>query len=77
MSRQVLAVSGRSAHGSFRPKADILGAPDQKLAPGTNFHVRFEGGILVPAIVKWTEDGLIGLEFVDPIILDRSDQARN
>ena len=40
-------------------------------------HVRFEGGILVPAVVKWTEDGLVGLAFIDPIILDRSYEPRN
>jgi hypothetical protein len=34
--------------------------------------VRFEGGILVPAIVKWSEDGLVGLAFTSPIMLDRS-----
>jgi len=40
-------------------------------------HVRFEGGILVPAIVKWTENGLVGLAFTAPVILDRSSQAAN
>jgi len=49
------------------------GVPD--LVPGAKVHVRFEGGILVPAVVKWSEDGLVGLAFVDPIILDRSDNA--
>ena len=44
------------------------------LAPGAKVHVRFEGGILVPAVVKWTENGLVGLAFVDPIQLDRSEQ---
>lgn len=44
------------------------------LAPGANVHVRFEGGILVPAVVKWAEDGLVGLAFVTPVMLDRSDQ---
>jgi len=44
------------------------------LAPGANVHVRFEGGILVPAVVKWAEDGLVGLAFVTPVLLDRSDQ---
>ena len=41
------------------------------LAPGTKVHVRFEGAILVPAVVKRTENGLVGLAFVEPIILDR------
>ena len=47
------------------------------LSPGAKVHVRFEGGILVPAIVKWTESGHIGLAFIDPIVLDRSDQPTN
>ena len=43
-------------------------------ARGARVHVRFEGGILVPAEVKWADDGLIGLAFTAPVILDRSDQ---
>jgi hypothetical protein len=50
-------------------------APD--LVPGAKVHVRFEGGILVPAVVKWTEDGLVGLAFIDPVILDRSKKSAN
>jgi len=45
------------------------------IAPGAKVYVRFEGGILVPAVVRWAEDGLIGLAFLDPIILDRSSKA--
>lgn len=51
------------------------GAAD--LVPGNKVHVRFEGGILVPAVVKWADDGLVGLAFIDPVALDRSDQPRN
>jgi hypothetical protein len=51
------------------------GAPD--LTPGNRVYVRFEGGILVPAVVKWTEDALVGLAFIDPVILDRSAEPRN
>jgi len=51
------------------------GAAD--LVPGNKVHVRFEGGILVPAVVKWAKDGLVGLAFIDPVILDRSREARN
>ena len=51
------------------------GVPD--LSPGVQVHVRFEGGILVPAVVKWAEDGLVGLAFLDPIILDRSGKSAN
>jgi hypothetical protein len=47
----------------------------RELVPGAKVHVRFEGGILVPAVVKWAEDGLVGLAFIDPIILDRSGQS--
>jgi hypothetical protein len=49
------------------------GVPD--LSPGANVLVRFEAGILVPAIVKWVEDGLVGLAFTSPVILDRSPGA--
>ena len=51
------------------------GVPD--LTPGAKVHVRFEGGILVPAMVRWAEDGLVGLAFIDPVVLDRSDPPRN
>lgn len=44
------------------------------LAPGARVQVRFEGGILVPAVVKWAEDGLVGLAFVKPVLLDRSEK---
>ena len=48
------------------------------LTPGARVHVRFEGGIVVPAVVKWTEDGLVGLAFVDArSMLDRSEQPAN
>jgi hypothetical protein len=55
----------------------VMGDHVANLTPGAKVHVRFEGGILVPAVVKWAEDGLVGLAFIDPIILDRSDQPRN
>ena len=42
---------------------------------GANVHVRFEGGILVPAVVKWIENGHVGLAFTAPVILDRSQSA--
>ena len=59
----------------FRRRGDGRQRPE--LTPGAKVHVRFEGGILVPAIVKWTEDGLVGLAFVDPIMLDRSADPTN
>jgi len=55
----------------------IMGDQVAELSPGAKVHVRFEGGILVPAVVKWTENGHVGLAFLDPIVLDRSDQPRN
>jgi hypothetical protein len=51
-----------------------MGDQVRDLAAGAKVHVRFEGGILVPAVVKWAEDGLVGLAFIDPVILDRSAQ---
>jgi hypothetical protein len=47
------------------------------LTTGAKVHVRFEGGIIVPAVVKWAEDGLVGLAFISPLMLDRSEQAAN
>lgn len=52
-----------------------MGANVADLTPGAKVHVRFEGGILVPAVVKWAEDGMVGLAFVNPVILDRSKAA--
>jgi hypothetical protein len=54
-----------------------MGENPADLAPGAQVHVRFEGGILVPATVKWAEDGMVGLAFTAPVMLDRSDQATN
>ena len=54
-----------------------MGENPSDLAPGTNVHVRFEGGVLVPAVVKWAEDGLVGLAFTTPVLLDRSDRPAN
>jgi hypothetical protein len=53
----------------------VMGDHVAELSPGAKVHVRFEGGILVPAVVRWAEDGLVGLAFIDPIILDRSAAA--
>lgn len=55
----------------------LMGTQACDLLPGAKVHVRFEGGILVPAVVRWTDNGLVGLAFVDPIILDRSDPPRH
>jgi hypothetical protein len=53
----------------------VMGDQVADLSPGAKVHVRFEGGILVPAVVRWAEDGLVGLAFIDPIIIDRSKAA--
>lgn len=55
----------------------VKGEGTTDLVPGNKVHVRFEGGILVPAVVKWAEDGLVGLAFVDPLVLDRSAEPSN
>lgn len=55
----------------------VMGDALPELVPGAKVHVRFEGGILVPAVVKWADNGLVGLAFVDPVILDHSDESRN
>lgn len=40
-----------------------MGDNDLCLVPGATVCVRSEDGTLVPAIVKWAEDGLVGLAF--------------
>jgi hypothetical protein len=55
----------------------VMGDLVADLVPGAKVHVRFEGGILVPAVVKWAENGHVGLAFIDPVVLDRSDQPAN
>jgi hypothetical protein len=52
-----------------------MGAAASDLSAGASVMVRFEAGILVPAVVKWAEDGLVGLAFTSPVILDRSPGA--
>lgn len=54
-----------------------LGESPAELTPGAKVHVRFDGGVLVPAVVKWAENGLVGLAFIDPVMLDRSSKKRN
>jgi hypothetical protein len=55
-------------------ESGAMGVNAADLVPGNKVHVRFEGGILVPAVVKWCEDGFIGLAFITPLVLDRSKQ---
>ena len=48
----------------------VMGRNPAGVTVGTRLHVRFEGGILVPAEVKWTEGDLVGLAFTSPLMLD-------
>lgn len=50
----------------------LMGNEPMGLVPGSTVHVRFEGGILVPAEVRWTEGALTGLCFTAPVLLDLS-----
>lgn len=50
----------------------LMGDDPIGLAPRSTVHVRFEGGILVPAIVRWTEGPMTGLAFSSPLLLDTS-----
>jgi hypothetical protein len=53
----------------------LMGDDPVGLAPRSKVHVRFEGGILVPAEVRWIEGDLTGLAFTAPVLFDtgRSD----
>lgn len=50
----------------------VMGEDPVGLAPASLVHVRFEGGILVPAEVRWCEDGMIGLAFKAAVLVDTS-----
>lgn len=50
----------------------LMGDDPVGLAPRSTVHVRFEGGILVPAEVRWTEGPLTGLAFGSPVLFDTS-----
>lgn len=54
-----------------------MGASVLELRPGANVPVRFEGGILVPAVVKWAEDGMVGLAFDAPRTLGSLSKSAN
>jgi hypothetical protein len=49
----------------------LMGDDVRQLAVGSTVQVRFEGGILVPATVKWAQDGLVGLAFTNPLMFDQ------
>lgn len=48
----------------------VMGETAVDLAPGTEVVVRFEGDVLVPATVRWSDDGMVGLAFTSPILPD-------
>jgi hypothetical protein len=50
----------------------VKGEAPVALAPRSLVHVRFEGGILVPAEVRWSEDNMIGLAFKAAVLVDTS-----
>jgi hypothetical protein len=62
-SPQSFAISNLSAGG-------VMGEAPMPLQRGASVQVRFEGGIIVPATVRWTSDGLIGLAFDAPVHFD-------
>ncbi len=45
----------------------LMGDDPVGLAPNTALQVRFEGGIIVPAHVRWIEGDLLGLAFSKPL----------
>ena len=52
----------------------VMGDTVAELVSGAAVFVRFEGGVLVPATVRWSDDGLVGLEFTSPMLLDSAPQ---
>lgn len=52
----------------------VMGDNPLDLPPGAKVHVRFETGMIVPAVVKWAENGLVGLAFSNPLVVDRSSE---
>lgn len=62
-------------HNISEGGAMVDGQPS--LEPGADVYVRLEDGILVPAVVKWAEDGLVGLAFMTTVALDRTSRSTN
>jgi hypothetical protein len=48
----------------------LMGDAPAPLEEGSTVEVRFEGGIIVPATVKWVEGELLGLAFDSPVLFD-------
>jgi hypothetical protein len=53
----------------------VMGDNLLNLLPGAKVHVRFETGMIVPAVVKWAENGLVGLAFSNPLVVERASEA--
>ncbi|HEX8624534.1 MAG TPA: PilZ domain-containing protein [Allosphingosinicella sp.] len=53
----------------------LMGDAPARLQAGDSVQVRFEGGLLVPATVKWSADGLIGLAFDSRVLFDTAGVA--
>lgn len=52
--------------------AGLMGDDPVGLSPMSHVQVRFEGGVLVPAQVRWIDGPLTGLAFSAPVLLDLS-----
>lgn len=50
----------------------LMGDAPAPLEAGSTVEVRFEGGIIVPATIKWIKDDLLGLAFDSPLLFDTS-----
>lgn len=50
----------------------VAGEGPEGLLPRSTVLVRFEGGILVPAVVRWVDGERVGLAFTSPVQLDTS-----
>ncbi len=50
----------------------LMGDAPAPLEAGATVHVRFEGGIIVPATIMWSADDRIGLAFDSPVVFDAS-----
>jgi hypothetical protein len=55
----------------------LMGDNVGDLQPGTQVCVQFDEGIFVPAIVKWAEDGHVGLAFTSPAPLNPPFETKN
>ena len=52
----------------------VMGDASVELAPGAEVLVRFEDGLLIPATVRWSDDGMVGLAFTKPMLPEGTTQ---